>query len=100
MIHCPRMSFAFRRPSNSSIGPLSRSGRNWKLLVTTPFPAYEKNDFRQKQQDGWYAAMDALVSAQISAWHQWRSMLHSGQLVPCIRDPDKGVILELDKGGW
>jgi hypothetical protein len=44
--------------------------------------------------------MDALVSAQISAWHQWRSMLHSGQLVPCIRDPDKGVILELDKGGW
>jgi hypothetical protein len=64
------------------------------------FSAYEKNDFRQKQQDEWYAVTDALDSARISAWGQFRSMLESGQLVACIRDPDKGVILELDPKAW
>src|SRR5215475_6561614 len=64
------------------------------------FSAYEKNDFRQKQQDEWHAATDALDSARISAWGQFRSMLESGQLVACIRDPDRGVILELDPKAW
>jgi hypothetical protein len=50
--------------------------------------------------DKWYANQAARESARISAWRQLRSMLETGKLVACIRDPDTDKILELDRKGW
>jgi hypothetical protein len=64
------------------------------------FLAFEKGDFRPALQGEWHATLDALDRARFGAWGPWRSNLALGRFVPCIRDPDNNVILELDKKGW
>jgi hypothetical protein len=64
------------------------------------FAAFEKGGFPQALQHEWHAALDARERSRFAAWGQWRSSLAGGLFVPCIRDPDNNVILELDKKGW
>jgi hypothetical protein len=64
------------------------------------FLACEKGDFRPALQGEWHATLDARDRARFGAWGQWRLNLALGLFVPCIRDPDNDVILELDKKGW
>ena len=62
--------------------------------------AFEKGGFPPALQREWHAALDARDRARFGAWGPWRSNLALGRFVPCIRDPDNNVILELDKKGW
>jgi hypothetical protein len=64
------------------------------------FTSFEKGGFPQALQHEWHAALDARERARFGAWGPWRSNLARGLFVPCIRDPDNNVILELDKKGW
>ena len=64
------------------------------------FLAFEKGDFRPALQGEWHATLDTRDRARFGAWGPWRSNLALGRFVPCIRDPDNNVILELDKKGW
>ena len=64
------------------------------------FLAFEKGDFRPALQGEWHATLDARDRARFGAWGPWRPNLARGKFVPCIRDPDNNVILELDKKGW
>ena len=71
-----------------------------ELATSDAFEAFEKSGFPQALQHEWHAALDALERARYGAWGAWRSNLARGEFVPCIRDPDNNVILELDKKGW
>ena len=71
-----------------------------ELAAGDAFGAFKKGGFPQALQHGWHAALDALERARYGAWSPWRSNLARGVFVPCIRDPDNNVILELDKKGW
>jgi hypothetical protein len=75
----------------------------WQELeaaVNDAFAAYEKRGFAQALQHEWHAALNALEIARVAVWARWRTALELGAFVPCIRDPDHGLILELNKGGW
>ena len=64
------------------------------------FAAFQKSGFAQALQHEWHAALDALDIARVAAWARWRTALESGAFEPCIRDPDKDLILGLNKRGW
>jgi hypothetical protein len=71
-----------------------------KAAANDAFLTFEKGDFRPALQGEWHATLDARDRARFGAWGQWRLNLALGLFVPCIRDPDNDVILELDKKGW
>jgi hypothetical protein len=74
--------------------------RELEAAANDAFLAFEKGDFRPALQGEWHATLHARDRARFGAWGRWRLNLALGLFVPCIRDPDNDVILELDKKGW
>ena len=66
----------------------------------TPLRLSKRVALPQALQHEWHAALDALDTARVAAWARWRTALESGAFEPCIRDPDKDLILGLNKRGW
>ena len=67
----------------------------------TPLWLSKRMTFAQALQHEWHAGSRCARSRSLLAhWVRGDQTSLSGAFVPCIRDPDNNVILELDKKGW